>query len=401
MASKRKPRNRRAKGTGSIYENKDGSFTAALDVNDKLIRRRAPDRPTAERKLAELIELRRRDINIGSGEQAVTAWLESWYAQVATHRDISTRTKEFYLSMIEQYIIPKIGTMRICDVRADHLQLLINEICTGVQRRAEKRGQSHDGVRTARGAAGVLSEAFALAKQRKYITDNPMEGVLLPKHTPKEITPLTDAQLTAFLKAVTEQRQEALWYCYVLLGIRRGEGLGLRWSGLDWDAATLRIDSQVQVEEDGPTIVSRTKTRAGRRVLPVPRILLDLLHTHWQQQQVERTKKDTNWTEHGLIFPSNVGTPLWPHNLEKLFYEARKRANLPDTITLHYLRHTLATLLDEAGASESLKSGILGHGARTITQHYTKARIEAMRKVIEAVADRIQGESREAKQSLR
>lgn len=401
MAAKRKARNRRAKGSGSIYENKDGSFTAALEVNGKPIRRRASDRPSAEGKLAELLELRRREINIGSGEQTVTEWLESWYAQVATHRDISARTKEFYLSMIEQYILPKIGTLRICDVRADHLQLLLNEIQLGVQRRAEKRGQSHDGVRTARGAAGVLSEAFTLAKQRKYITDNPMEGVILPKHTPKEINPLTDLQIAAFLNAVALLRQEALWYCYVLLGMRRGEGLGLRWSGLDWENATLRIDSQVQVEDNSPAIVPRTKTRAGRRVLPVPRVLLDILRAHWQRQQIERAKKDMNWTEHGLIFPSNVGTPLWPHNLEKLFYEARERAGLPDTITLHHLRHTLSTLLDEAGASEALKAGILGHGKTTITQHYTHARIEAMRKVIEAVASRVLGDIQETQQSLR
>lgn len=379
----RKRQGRRPKGSGSIYENKDGSYTAALEIDKHLYRRRAPDRQAAEAKLEELHELKRHQINIGSSEQTLTIWLTTWFTQIVLVRDIKPRTIEFYQAMIEQYIIPALGTIRLCDLRADHIQAFVNALRADIREHTR-----YDGARTVHGAAGVLSEALELAEQRKYIMNNPMRGVVLPKYTPTTIEPPTEAQVVALLTAAKDTRLEALWYCYALLGVRRGEGGGLRWSSLDWQAGTLRIDTQVQLVDGRPALIE-PKTRAGKRVLPVPDVLLTLLRQHWDTQQTERQRTGLNWKEHGLIFPSDVGTPLWPRNIERQFYALRTQATLPTTITLHHLRHTVSTLLDEAGASEALKAGILGHGTTTITQRYTHARIDAMRRVLEVVAERV------------
>lgn len=388
MAPKRKKQSRRPKGSGSIYKNKDGTYTAALEIAERLHRRRAPDAQAAERLLEELLDLRRRKIDIGNGEQTVQAWLEAWFTQVVAQRDIAPRTREFYTDMIEQYIIPKIGTMRLCDLRPDHLQTLINDVRAYVQRRSAERGKTHDGARTARGVAGVLKEAMTLAVQRKYIVNNPMDGVIVSKYTPKEIEPLNDAQMAAWFRATEGERHQALWYCYGLLGVRLGEGLALRWMGVDWDTRTIRIDQQVQLI-NARVVVSDPKTRASKRTLPLPAPLFALLRRLWDQQRQEYEQRGLDWAGHGLIFPSSVGTPISPSNLERSFYVVRDRAGLPVSVKLHHLRHTVATLLDEAGASEALKAGILGHGTKTVTQRYTHARIEAMRKVIDAVSERV------------
>ena len=90
-----------------------------------------------------------------------------------------------------------------------------------------------------------------------------------------------------------------------------------------------------------------------------------------------------------MLFASSVGTPLWPRNVDREFYSLRDAAKLPTTMTLHALRHTTATLLDEVGASEALKAGILGHKTQTITQRYTHARLAAMRTVLDALSMRV------------
>lgn len=389
MAPKRK-QSRRPKGSGSLYQNKDGSWVAALVIDGRLTRRRAPDKQTGEKYLAVLQELKRRDIKVASGEQTLAAWLETWFGQFVTQRDPRPRTVQYYRSMIEGYIVPLIGHLRLCDLDADRLQRFIDTVRTAIAEQAETRGLPYSGARTAHGCAEVLRNALALAVLRKYILDNPMTGVILPKKIEREIVPVSDPLLAAFLTIARDTRLGALLHCYALLGLRLGEGLALRWAGYDRTARTIRIDRQVQLIE-GKLAFSEPKTAAGKRVLPVPAVIAELFDKQWAAQQAERLRRGVEWKEHGLIFTNRDGGPIRPRVIQDVFYGLRAKAGIPQTVALHHLRHTTATLLDEVGASEALKAGILGHGKRTITQHYTTARIEAMRRVLEAVAGRILG----------
>lgn len=395
MASKRKP-TRRVKGSGSIYQNKDGSWLAALTIDGRLARRRAPDRATAEKHLAALQELKRREIKIASGEQTLAAWLENWYNQFVTQRNPRPRTREFYLSMIERYIVPLIGHIRLCDLDADRLQRFLDTVRTSIATEATARGLPYSGARTAVGCAEVLNRALKLAVRRKYILDNPMDGLILPKIVEREVTPVNDALLTAFLKAAERTRLAALWAIYALMGLRLGEGLGLRWAAYDRTKGTLWVDQQVQ-RADGGLVLAEPKTRAGKRELPVPVVVAALLALHWTAQQAERLARGVEWKEHGLMFPDRYGAPLSPRTVQSAFCALRDKAGIPPTVTLHHLRHTVATLLDEVGATEALKQGILGHGPKNMTQHYTTARIEAMRRVLEALAARIRETEEKAK----
>ena len=71
MASERKRKNTQKKsyGSGSIYPNKDGSFTVQIYLNRKLVRRRAANREAAEVILAELNRQKAKRINIRDGAQ--------------------------------------------------------------------------------------------------------------------------------------------------------------------------------------------------------------------------------------------------------------------------------------------------------------------------------------------
>lgn len=52
------------------------------------------------------------------------------------------------------------------------------------------------------------------------------------------------------------------------------------------------------------------------------------------------------------VFVTARGTPLRTPNLRRLFVLHRDRAGLPDTITVHSLRHTCATEMLKGGASK-------------------------------------------------
>jgi integrase len=57
------------------------------------------------------------------------------------------------------------------------------------------------------------------------------------------------------------------------------------------------------------------------------------------------------WEDHGLVFPSEVGTPMSGRNLYRAFKIRAKRSSLPQTLRFHDLRHTCATLLLKQGVN--------------------------------------------------
>jgi integrase len=73
------------------------------------------------------------------------------------------------------------------------------------------------------------------------------------------------------------------------------------------------------------------------------------------------------WEEHGLVFPSEVGTPMSGRNLYRAFKIRVKRAALPQTLRFHDLRHTCATLLLRQGVNPKFVQELLGHSDISLT----------------------------------
>jgi integrase len=423
MASK-KAKERRDPGSGSVYESPKGSgrWFAALRIEEteKPLRRRATSEQAAYAKLAALEELKRKRIDVTKGSQTFADWLNTFHAEKNRLAKPSIRSIEFSKSKIESYIIPKMGKLRLLEIRPTHIQTCIDEVYEEIGSfYADTTG--YDGARTARAVALVIKEAVTLAFDRKLILDNPYSGIRLPKYRRKKITPMTDEQCREFFAAVMGKldkrpgytdsrgrrkslpklnpRLAALWMSYLLLGERRGEGLGTLCQNIDWEQRTVKITQQVQRingrNADGGTTVSLhigdPKTEDSERELPLTNILYSLYCQRWDEMQEEWKLKGMTWTGQGLLFTSENNTPLWPDNIEMMFRRIREAAGLPKTIKLHHLRHTLATLCDECGCTEALKADILGHSKKTQSQKYTHGRIAAMRDVLQRVEDRILG----------
>jgi integrase len=205
-----------------------------------------------------------------------------------------------------------------------------------------------------------------------------------------EPQPLTVEQARHLFAAVEGHRLAVLFHVALTLGLRLGELLGLRWVDLDWEKATLKVTQQVQTI-GGKTLITSPKSETSRRILVLPPALLARLRDHRRNQQEERALLDTDWKEHGLIFASEVGTPKMPRNFERDFYRFRSAAGLSSEINFHLLRHSVATWLDELGASEAMIAAILGHSGGTVTRRYVHVRLPAMRQVIEQLEQTLLG----------
>ena len=69
------------------------------------------------------------------------------------------------------------------------------------------------------------------------------------------------------------------------------------------------------------------------------------------------------WRDHGLVFPSTVGTPLDHRNLARSFKTLLKSAGLPQAFRLYDLRHTCATLLLSRNVHPKYVQELLGHAS--------------------------------------
>ena len=116
-----------------------------------------------------------------------------------------------------------------------------------------------------------------------------------------------------------------------------------------------------------------------RRVLPLSPWLVAVLERHRTLLETERQLAGQKWREHGLVFPSQVGTPRKAGNLWLSWKRLQKRLGLGEGTprdasgsrgsphTFHDLRHTFATLALHAGVPLWKVSKLLGHRDISIT----------------------------------
>jgi integrase len=144
----------------------------------------------------------------------------------------------------------------------------------------------------------------------------------------------------------------------VTAGLRPGEMLALRWSDVDLEAGALRINRALSGSE-----FTATKTSRSRRKVELSNTARAALRAHRKRQLEEQMKKAALWKDHGLVFPSTVGTPLSHRNVVRSFKALLRRAGLPASTRLYDLRHTCATLLLNSNVHPKYVQELLGHAS--------------------------------------
>jgi integrase len=202
---------------------------------------------------------------------------------------------------------------------------------------------------------------FGYAKNWRKLMYNPFDNVDPPEVKTVEPVPLTAAEIAALRCAVEDHRLYVLYELSWTLGLRKGELLGLALDGLDLQAATITISQQVLDLDDGVSIEPYTKNNRVR-ILPLTTRLVALIKVRLEQLLAERGEA---WQEHGLLFPSERGTPIYKIDLK-----------------VHLLRHTCLSWLGDTGASDMVIKAIAGHADRDVIDRYVHVSVAAMREAI-------------------
>ncbi|HZO25857.1 MAG TPA: site-specific integrase, partial [Chloroflexota bacterium] len=136
------------------------------------------------------------------------------------------------------------------------------------------------------------------------------------------------------------------------------ELLGVMWDDVDLDGGTLTIR---------PNAIRDVKTPRSRRTLRLDGDAVAALTAHRDRQAFQRQALGDAYDGRGIVFASEVGTPLDPGNVTRRFKRALRRADLPESTRLHDLRHGAATMLLEAGETVPTVSEYLGHASPAVT----------------------------------
>jgi integrase len=212
---------------------------------------------------------------------------------------------------------------------------------------------------------GILKSACKWAVKTQLLGRNPIAEVERPRSETPAMKFWTVEQARAFLDATSHDRLAFAWALLLARGLRRGELCGLRWSAIDLEAGTLRVES-TRITVEGQPVASRPKTKAGERPIDLDADLISLLRTHKARQAAEKLAAGTSYEDGGFLVADELGRPYHPDSISGWFEVAVERAGLP-RIRLHDTRHTAASLLLAAGEPVKVVSEMLGHANVSVT----------------------------------
>jgi integrase len=365
MAKPSPRRRRRFDGEGTVYQDGD-TWRAALRLGDgRRIRRRAQSEADAYGQLERMRAAHGLGLAIPAGD-TVSAYLEWWLAiqeaKVGTDdRDLSVNTLTNYRWALGP-IIAAHGGRRLRELEPEHVEMVLARMAhEGKARRSVVR------VRT------VLAQALETAQRRGKLHRNVARLAEMPRTAPPaEKRALTVDQAAALLETAKGDPVEAFVVTGLMLGLRPGELLGLRWDDVNLKAGTLEVTGSLKRE--GSTLRRgdvKKGIRASRRRLDLPPAVLEALRDQRARQRRERMLAGPEWQEHGLVFATAVGTPISPSNMNRRLAAVTDRAGLGHWSMTELARHSAASLMSAAGMPLEVIADVLGHSStRMLEAHY-------------------------------
>ena len=154
-------------------------------------------------------------------------------------------------------------------------------------------------------------------------------------------------------------------FLLVMVGLRRGELLALRWSDIDFRNKVIKVRSNMVNGENG-CIIKAPKSEAGIRDIHVGDDVIDILKQARTQYVADACDYGIGFQNLNFVIHQKDGSPIKPDSMTQKWQRFLKTHKLPK-IRLHDLRHSNATALIQAGVNPRVVQQRLGHSDVNIT----------------------------------
>jgi integrase len=297
--------------------------------------------------------LRERDL--GRGVEGIAITLNEYLDRFETAAKSRLRDKSYrdYRSLLRRYVRPIVGERMLSAISPLDVQ--------AVYQRLVELGLS---ARTVRYTHSVLRAAMRQAIRWRLLSQDPTDGVQLPRLRRREMQVLTAEQSRAFLEAVLKTYYGPVFAVALTTAARPSEYLGLKWRDIDWERGSVSVARTLE-KVGGGWRFAETKRARSRRVIKLQEWVLGLLRDLHAKTNAKPGCNVCSGTA-DLIFANPSGRPIHSDKLAKRFKSILKQVDLP-IIRLYDLRHTGATLALAAGVPPKVVSEQLGHASAAFT----------------------------------
>jgi len=239
----------------------------------------------------------------------------------------------------------------------------------------------HGYTRTVQKAMGILKTILKEAYFREHIDRDPTVGIGKIKYEQKEAGVFSPEELRILFSDIPGVWMDLKGYCAFLLaattGMRRGEILALQWRNIDFDQGVITIEQAWKGRgEIGPPKWNR------KRIVPIPEKLLSTL-SNLKDESIRIAPEDFV-----LCYDdgSRQGDTWW----KKRFMRAMGKAGIDYKIRNlkpHSFRHTLNTILRDAGQDPAKIRAALGWQQEKVQDNYTHWQFDHLKEQARIVDD--------------
>lgn len=298
-------------------------------------------------------------------------WLET---------DLKKRTDSYetyygYCGIVKNHIIPILGKKKMMDVTRGDVQKLFNT-------KADYSRSIAELVKT------IMNVSFRYAVTNKVIQASPVDGIGLPKaEKPQQKTgfrtrnidtqkTLTMEQIQVLLEKSKDTPIHMQVLFNVLMGLRRSEINGVKYSDVDYINRTLKVERQLgrvhntAKEDFAPKTFTKQevglKTKSSYREIPIPDYVFEAILKERQVYEKNRKRRKKEFQDLDYICCSTFGRARSKGFHCRYYKQLLAESGLPN-IRWHDLRSTYCTLLLKEAFNPKAVSKLMGHAKELIT----------------------------------
>lgn len=369
---------RRANGEGTIYQLTNGSWRGIVSVRvNGVLHRKSIVRKKRASVVALLEDIKRKLSGVGTSidqQGTLGEFLTAWVS-TAVKNEMRENTYRSYERAIRLHINPRIGAVKLAKLTPLHIEKFKQDVVA-----------ENVGSRARQVAFQVLMCGLDYAVHpMRLIASNPCANVKPPKHATKTMKPFEAEEAKRIIDDAAGTRWAAFYSVAFGCGLRAGELFGLKWSDIDWTAATVSIQRQA-LDHSGIITLAVPKTKHSIRTINVPKVVMSALREHRSIQFRQGLASDDQ-----LVFPNLKGGPMCRANFYTDEWKLRLVRCCLEHRGVHNTRHTFATLALLAGVPVAVVSKCLGHSSPAITMQVYAHCLPSAEKGAAVAMDRLLG----------
>jgi integrase len=387
---------KRQYGGGSIEQRGPGIFRLRYAVDgERFSKTVTGTKAEAKVKLRELMTAGDKGTHIEPSKLTLGEWITEWLdsgAPGARQEAVSERTSERYGQLLRTHVVPVLGKRPLQALKAGE----IDKLYANIQAAAEIAPRTMHHVHV------VFKSSMGTAFRTGLIAVNPMNH-LKKKLSANVVITEDDADLDDDLigEGLTEDQLRRLvsgfkgstLYPIITLaaatGMRRNELLALRWTDVDFEKQTIRVERALEQTKKFGIRIKPPKTARGKRTIDLDIGTVSMLVAERaRHQRIHAGIPDGAAVDLGLIrlpskallFPNppaggDIDLTAWrnPRSFSKEFARKAKELGVGET-RFHDLRGVHTTQLLDAGIPPHIVAQRIGEDPATLLRWYAKRR---------------------------